>query len=69
VVRQFLLCQLGAGVQAVLDDGLGQGFDDGVGGGRFHQPIIAESQNVYTLLVNQALTAQGCQRPTPPTKE
>jgi 5-hydroxyisourate hydrolase len=64
VVCQFLLCQLGAGVQTVLDDGLGQRFDDGVGGGRFHRPIIAESQNVYTLLVNQTLTAPGRQPPT-----
>jgi 5-hydroxyisourate hydrolase len=49
----------------VLNDGLGQCFDDGVGGGRFHRQIIAESQILYTLLVNQTLACPGSQRPPP----
>ncbi|MPN03189.1 hypothetical protein SDC9_150415 [bioreactor metagenome] len=41
VVGQLLLGQLGAGHQAMLDDGLGQAFDNETGGGSFHKSIIA----------------------------
>src|SRR5690606_16401910 len=50
VVGQFLLGQLGAGKQAVFDDGACQRFDNGAGGGRFHGGMIGGmAKSVYTF--------------------
>ncbi|MPN33656.1 hypothetical protein SDC9_181146 [bioreactor metagenome] len=49
VIGKLLLAQLGAGQQLVLDDGAGEGFGDGVGGGRFHEKLFKFTKIVYTF--------------------
>ena len=50
VVGQLLLGQLGAGVQTVVNDGFGQGLNDRVGGGRFHEVNLRPNRLfVYTF--------------------
>ena len=50
MVGQVLLGEFGARVQAVFDHGLGQGRDDVVGAGGFHERMVSgKTKSVYTF--------------------